>query len=67
MNQHLLEGLPSNQRVIVGSTGFLKWQRQVSALQSVREAEGESVTSEAGGRWNTLLCCIATSRGVFLS
>lgn len=49
MNQHLSEVLPSNWRVIVGNTGFLKWQRQVSALQSVREAEGESVASAAEG------------------
>lgn len=49
MNPHLSEVLPCNRRVDMGNTFLLEretWQLQVSALQSVREAEGELLRSQ---------------------
>lgn len=58
MNPRLLEVLLCNQRVIAGNTFLFKrkkCQLQVSAVQSVREAEGVVVVTEVNGHLNTLL------------
>lgn len=52
MNPRLLEVLLCNQRVIAGNTFLFKrkkCQLQVSAVQSVREAEGVVVVTEVNG------------------